>query len=420
MTKQLAKNVNLQVIPTKKYKTIQMSIRFATEITKEKSSLRTLLSSLLETNSLNYPTSTAISKKLSDMYGARMGTGTSKKGNRHYFNANFTLVNPKYLPNEGSLLEEGIAFFKEILFKPNAKEGKFDVETFNREKKNLQAYIESIYDDKQTQASLSLQNLYYEASEEQATPSFGNVEDIEAITNEQLYNYYLEMLATDEVSITVLGDVEENEIEQYFVGFPFNPRPTAQSDIMYKRELNNKTTEKIENLDVQQAKLNLAYQTDVYFHDANYFPMQVFNGIFGGFAHSKLFLNVREKESMAYYASSSLDTFRGSMTVQTGIDSRNKDKVMGLIQEQLEAIMTGDISEEEMTQTKAMIRNQYILSQDNPNATMEATYLADKVPASAITDEEWLSKLEKVTKEEVQKMAEKVNLQSIYFMQGGK
>lgn len=77
---------------------------------------------------------------------------------------------------------------------------------------------------------------------------------------------------------------------------------------------------------IVQAKLNLAYQTNVYYDEPERFALMVFNGLFGGFPHSKLFMNVREKESLAYYASSSVDTFRGFMSVQTGIDERTEIK----------------------------------------------------------------------------------------------
>ncbi|MGX6961996.1 EF-P 5-aminopentanol modification-associated protein YfmF [Vagococcus xieshaowenii] len=418
MSKELAKNVNLHVIPTKKYKTIHVLIRFSTELTREKASLRTLLSSLLETNSLNYPQQTDISKKLSDMYGAKMGVGTSKKGNRHYMNAVFSMVNPKYLPNEDTLLAEGFTFMRDILFNPNAKEGQFDEETFHREKKNLIAYIQSIYDDKQSLAALNLQSLYFSEDDAQKTPGFGRAEDVETIGNTQLYNYYQQLLTEDEVDIVVLGDVQEEEIASLLTSYKFEDREPISVNPMYSRERQLTITDKVETLPVQQGKLNLAYQTDSYFHDEHYFTLQVFNGIFGGFAHSKLFMNVREKESMAYYASSSLDTFRGMMTVQTGIDSQNKEKVLTLVSEQLEAMRQGEISDEEMLQTKAMIRNQFILSQDNPSASMESLYLAKKFPQSAIDDEEWLTRLDAVTKEDVQQMAKQVELQAVYFMEG--
>ncbi|MGX6978861.1 EF-P 5-aminopentanol modification-associated protein YfmF [Vagococcus elongatus] len=414
----LAENINLHVIPTKKYKTIQIMIRFATEMTREKASLRTLLSSMLETNSRHYPTSTAMSKKLSEMYGARFNVGTNKKGNVHQLNLVLSIVNPKYLPHETALLEEGLMFLNEVLFSPNIKDGQFDLATFGREKNNLQSYINSVYDDKQSHAALSLQELYFSDSEAQKTPGFGKAEDVASITSEELATYYLKMLREDTVDVMVLGDVSTEDVAEQLASFAWGERAVAENDQMYYQKPHGDVLEKKETLPVKQGKLNMGYHTGIYFHDENYFAMQVFNGLFGGFPHSKLFVNVREKESMAYYASSSLDTFRGMMTVQTGIDSQNREKVLRLIEEQRQAVIDGQVSDEVMLQTKAMLKNHYLLSQDNPNAILESEYLKLKFPQSALTDAQWLGKLESVTLEEVQQVAKNVRLQAIYFMEG--
>lgn len=411
-------HVNVYVIPTDKYKTIQLMIRFTTKMTRKNASLRTLLGSMLETNSLNYPTQTEVSKKLSDMYGARMSINCNKKGNMHYLNAVLTIVNPHYLPDEKGLLNESVDFLKEMLFSPNMIEGRFDEATFEREKKNLQSYIQSIYDDKQSQAALSLQELYFSDDVNQQTPGFGRAEDVSKITNEDLVSCYQEMLTEDMIDIMVIGDVQEEEIYQALRALPLDNNKGTKVEAMYRQSLRSEVLNKVETLPVQQGKLNLGYQTGVYFHDEDYFALQIFNGLFGGFPHSKLFTNVREKESMAYYASSSIDTFRGMMTVQTGIDSQNKEKVLNLIQEQLTALIEGDITKEDMLQTKAMLRNQYLLSLDNPSAIVESVYLKKKFPASNISDEEWLSRLEAVTLEDVKQVAANVQLQAIYFMEG--
>ena len=135
---------------------------------------------------------------------------------------------------------------------------------------------------------------------------------------------------------------------------------------------------------------------------------QVFNGLFGGFPHSKLFMNVREKESMAYYASSHLDTFRGMLTVQTGIDDRLKDKVMTLIDAQLASLQLGEISQEDLYQTKEMLKNQYRLSQDNPSVMMEVSYLSHYIPNMVMSDDDWFNKIDAVEVADVQRVAQRV------------
>lgn len=418
MTYQLAEGVNLHVLQTKQYKTVRIFVRFTTRLAKETLTKRSLLSSLLETNSLNYPDQTQLSAKLADLYGASFGLSVRKKGNLHWLNAGISFVNGKYV-NDSKIFNQVVDFLKEVLFYPNIKEQKFDQLTFDLEKNNLKLYLESLNEDKQTMASLALQELYFEQSAAQKIPSMGTIEDLEELTAGSLATYYQEMIATDQVDIFVVGDVSAEEVKEAIEKLPFMDRVYLHPEIYYTQPKVNIIKERQIQEPVVQAKLNLAYQTDIYYDQPERFSLMVFNGLFGGFPHSKLFMNVREKESLAYYASSSVDTFRGFMSVQTGIDGKNRNQVLHLIHDQLESLRNGEVTELEFAQTKAMLRNQYLLSLDAPQATIETAYLDNWLPETQLTDEEWLSRMEKVTIHDIQDVAQKVELQAIFFLDGG-
>lgn len=416
MSIQLQEGVNIHVLPTKKYKTIRIVLKFRTPLDKKNITKRALLSSLLETNSKKYDSQTKLRSELANLYGASFGLSVTKKGTMHMLTVGMTIVNEKYLSANENVLQEGIDFLKEILFHPNATDGKFDEETFNREKENIADYYESIFDDKQAYASLSLQRLYFE-DENQKTPSIGTLEDLNNITAASLYEYYQELLAEDCVDIYVLGDVEESEMTEAFRAFPFKARQVPSESIFYTAATHNKLIEEIEQQEVTQAKFNLAYETNVFYQDKNYFAAQIFNGLFGGFPHSKLFMNVREKESLAYYASSTLDTFRGMMTVQTGIDSTKVEQVREIIQLQLIEMQNGNFSDEAIDQTKEMLKNQILQSEDNPGAVMEKMYTHQLV-GSTLTTAEFEQKINEVTKEEIIKIANQVYLKATFFLTG--
>ena len=299
MTYQLAEGVNLHVLQTKQYKTVRIFVRFTTRLAKETLTKRSLLSSLLETNSLNYPDQTQLSAKLADLYGASFGLSVRKKGNLHWLNAGISFVNGKYV-NDSEIFNEAVDFLKEVLFYPNIKEQKFDQLTFDLEKNNLKLYLESLNEDKQTMASLALQELYFEQSDAQKIPSFGTIEDLEELTAESLATYYQEMIANDQVDIFVVGDVSEEEVKVALEKLPFTGRTYAHPEIYYTQPKVNIIKERQIQEPVVQAKLNLAYQTGIYYDQPERFSLMVFNGLFGGFPHSKLFMNVREKESLAY------------------------------------------------------------------------------------------------------------------------
>ncbi|MCZ4355077.1 MULTISPECIES: EF-P 5-aminopentanol modification-associated protein YfmF [Enterococcus] len=418
MVYQLAEGVNLHVLPTKQYKTIRIFIRFTARLQQEVITKRSLLSSMLETNSLNYPDQTKLSAKLAELYGASFGLSVRKKGNLHWLNVGISFVNGEYV-NDTNLFSQAVDFLKEVLFYPNIKNQQFDQLTFDLEKNNLRLYLESLKEDKQTFASYALQELYFENSPEQKIPSLGVVEEIDKITARSLAAYYQEMMANDQIDIFVVGDVDPDKAAEAVGQLPFEPRETAHPELFYTQPQVNIVKERQVREPIVQAKLNLAYQTNVYYDEPERFALMVFNGLFGGFPHSKLFMNVREKESLAYYASSSVDTFRGFMSVQTGIDEKNRNQVLRLIHEQLESLRNGEITDLELAQTKAMLRNQYLLSLDSPQAAIEASFLDSWLPETKLSDEEWLKRMESVTIKEIQQVAEQIELQAIFFLAGG-
>ncbi|HGF7252463.1 TPA: M16 family metallopeptidase [Enterococcus faecium] len=418
MVYQLAEGVNLHVLPTKQYKTIRIFIRFTARLQQEVITKRSLLSSMLETNSLNYPDQTKLSAKLAELYGASFGLSVRKKGNLHWLNAGISFVNGEYV-NDPNLFSQAVDFLKEVLFYPNIKNQQFDQLTFDLEKNNLRLYLESLKEDKQTFASYALQELYFENSPEQKVPSLGVVEELDKITARSLAAYYQEMMANDQIDIFVVGDVDPDKAAEAVGQLPFEPRETAHPELFYTQPQVNIVKERQVREPIVQAKLNLAYQTNVYYDEPERFALMVFNGLFGGFPHSKLFMNVREKESLAYYASSSVDTFRGFMSVQTGIDEKNRNQVLRLIHEQLESLRNGEITDLELAQTKAMLRNQYLLSLDSPQAAIEASFLDSWLPETKLSDEEWLKRMESVTIKEIQQVAEQIELQAIFFLAGG-
>lgn len=409
----LQPGVKLTVIPTEKFKTIRLFVRFSTKHQKAVASKRALLTNLLETNSFNYPTQTKLSEKLADLYGASFGLNVSKKGNIHQVNLMMNLVNGKYI-NEQDIFAEGIKLIQEILFRPNIKEGAFDQETFQREKENMMDYLESIKEDKQTLAALRLQELYFAEDIDQKTPSFGTKEDLNSLSAYDLVQTYHEMMTQDQIDIFVVGDIEEEKTKEVIQSLPFSPRSSLQTEIFYKQELKAEVQSEVLYEPVIQAKLNLAYQTSIYYNDQRRFPLLVFNGLFGGFPHSKLFINVREKASLAYYASSMFDSFRGIVTVQTGIDSKDRSRVLSLIEEQLESLKSGDFTESELQQTKVMLKNQFLLSLDSSRGLIETAYLKQWFSEIVQDEKEFEYKIMAVSKEDVKKVAADLQLQAIF------
>ena len=405
----------MHFLPSEKYKTIRINVRFATPLDATTIEKRTLLASLLETSSQKYPTQTAMSQALAEMYGARFGLSVNKMGNRHIMTAVMNVVNDKFLTEKG-VLQTAVDFLQEVLLHPLTENGHFSEATFAREKENLLRYMEGVYEDKQTYSALKLQESYF-SDENQQVPSFGTADRLKAITNDDLYAYYKKMLAEDQVDITIIGDLEETVAQALFADFPFGQNPRLEKSIYYDQAVTNVVGEVQEQQTLMQSKLNLAYHAPSDVYGPTYFAGMVFNGLFGGFPHSLLFMNVREKESLAYYASSSYDGFRHFLTVQTGIDGKNRMHVLHLISRQLQAMQRGDFTELAFNQTLANLKNNFLMRQDSPQSEIEFAY-QQSVVDHGVTAEAWLDSLARVTAADVVNFAKEVRLQSVFFLEG--
>lgn len=414
---ELVKGVNLNIIPSKQFKTTRIFISFIKNIeSKKELAERALLANYLEMCSQNYPTQIDIARKLSQMYGASFGSSVDRRGNYQLINFSIDYIEGKYLVGNKDLFSEVIEFLKEIIFNPlKVGENKnFDEETFTRQKNNTITYLKSIKEDKQAYATAKLRKLYFD-NEIQQVPSFGESEDVEKLTISDLMDAYQKMLNTDRVEIMISGDVNTDEVVNKFSVLPFKARNISRVSMSYTQEIKQEIVTQIDEEPLSQSKFDMAFRLPVVYRGDLHYAALVFNSLFGGSALSLLFTVVREKMSMAYYANSNFDPFRQLLVVQTGISYANKDKVQELILEQLERLKKGDFEDELLEQNKNNLISSYISRLDSQTSALLRAQSA-ALTGINVTIEEWLDNLQSVTKDDVMKVAKMVELQATYML----
>jgi predicted Zn-dependent peptidase len=406
----------LHVVQTEKYKTNTLVWKMKAPLTKETVTKRALLPHVLQSSTKNYPSTTALRSYLDELYGATLYVDLSKKGEYHVISFSIEIANEKFLSDPSPLLKKGFELLAEILTNPNLSETGFEQGTVDKEKRTLKQRIQSVFDDKMRYSNVRpLEEMC--KSEPYALQVNGEADDVDVITPETLYEYYQRAFKEDEMDLYVIGDVKEDDVKQFALELlQFDKR--VPSTVETQRTITpEKVNEVIEQQDVKQGKLNMGYRTNIIYGDPDYFALQVFNGIFGGFSHSKLFINVREKASLAYYAASRLESHKGLMMVMSGIDLKNYDKAVGIINEQMDAMKKGDFTDEELVQTKAVIQNQILETIDTARGLIEILY-HNVVSDSSIELNDWINEMQKATKEEIIAVAKKIELDTIYFLTG--
>ncbi|MBD8031819.1 MULTISPECIES: EF-P 5-aminopentanol modification-associated protein YfmF [Solibacillus] len=412
---EIAKGVSLHIRQTAQFKTVNFSIKWRAPLNEETAAERTVLSNVLQHSNEKFPTAASYRSYLDDLFGTVLYFDTTKRGQEHTVLLNVETVNDQYL-SHGNVLNEVISLIQEAIFKPNFENGVFKEAIVKREKEMVIQRIQSIFDDKSRYAQKRLTEIMRPNSAASISAN-GTIETVKAITPQSLTKTYEEMIANDVIDIYVVGDINVQEMtEQLKAAFPFADRNVPQST------KENSTSTKVEpytkeTQEMKQGKLHIGYSTPVRFGDEDFPKMQIFNGIFGGYAHSKLFMNVREKESLAYYASSSYASHYGLLFVVSGIEPANEEKARKLIDEQLKVMQNGEISDLELAQTKAMLINQLKEALDSPRGQIEI-FDQYKTLDEPFTLDTWTLRWQSVTKEDVQKMAQQIELQATYFLCG--
>ncbi|WP_438350199.1 EF-P 5-aminopentanol modification-associated protein YfmF [Paenibacillus sp. FA6] len=414
-----AGRLRIHVMPTKRFKTFAISLYVGTPLSEETVTSTALTPFVLRRGTESFPETTQFRERLEQLYGAGFGFDVYKRGDYQIVQFRMDTINDSFVQSEESLLESSFAFLGEVVTRPVLEDGHFRNAYVQAEKENVRKKLESIVNDKiRYAAERCLEEMC--RNEPYRLHPLGQRKDLDSITSESLYNSYIKWLNESSIDLYVVGDTTIEEVqkmvEQHF--HLDSSTPVSYESHQSTRDVSDVRTI-VEKLDVNQGKLNMGLRTTITYGDDAYASALVYNGILGGYPHSKLFLNVREKESLAYYASSRYDGHKGIGTIQSGIEVQNYEKAVTIIRNQLEEMRTGQISELEMSQTKAMIRN-LLLEMDDSAFEMISFDFNSQLSGKDRTAEQLLQQVKNITVDDVHAAAATFELDTIYFLTGQK
>ncbi|QOS99757.1 insulinase family protein [Brevibacterium sp. JNUCC-42] len=418
-TKSQVNGMNLHILQTEKFKSITMIVNIEQELTEENASKTALLAMVVKRATARFPEPQKLRQHLDYLYGAIFDVDVAKKGERQVLQVYMEVPNEKYLSGKQSLVEDAIQFVGDILTRPYLVHDQFDSNYVEAEKKSLTKKIESIVNDKMRYANQRITEEMFK-DEAYAISALGDLPHLAKVDVASLTDYYHQLVDNNPIEIFVVGDVKEDEIRSLFEKH-VQLSSQRQSSLDIQRSSKKVTEQKtiVDRMDVNQAKLNIGCRTNIIYKDDDYPALLVYNGILGGFPHSKLFLNVREKASLAYYAVSRLESHKGVVMMMSGIDAKNYEQAVTIIKEQIAMMEKGEISQEEMDMTKATLYNQFKELLDSGKMMVEYAY--NGVISGKTRDlQTLLTEIEKVSVQDVVNVAKKVELDTIYLLRDKK
>jgi predicted Zn-dependent peptidase len=404
-------------IKSDKFKTARTDIFLTDPLTAEYVSANALVPALLKRGCEGYPTSRLLERRLEDLYGASFDNQVMKKGETQVIHLAVAHVADRYASGGEHLFADASALLAEILTRPVLTDGLFRQDAFSLERENLLDAIRSRVNDKIRYASLRCVEEMCRG-EAFAIHAEGSEADAASLDAFRVTGAWERLIRTCPAYVYFSGEMADSDVRARMDGFALMPRspaaikpgPVVDSDAL--RPVRRVT----EVMEVNQGKLCMGLRTRVRPDSADWPALMVYNGILGGDLHSKLFQNVREKASLAYFASSRLERHKGLMFINSGIEAANREQAEEIILEQLSDMKRGAVTTEEFDATLRSLDTAFKATQDSQPGIAEFHFGQHMLGVEESLDS-MAVKVSRVTVEDVVRLAQQVSLDTIYFLQ---
>ncbi|MBQ8603814.1 MAG: insulinase family protein [Oscillospiraceae bacterium] len=407
----IAPNVHLTQLPNDKFKRNRLSITLILPNEREKATMYALLPGLLERAYEDYPTLQRFSRKLNRMYAAQMMVGTSVVGGNRCLRFTAQGIKNEYCIEGEDLLLEMCSVLLGVMFRPCLENGAFIEEWLQIEKYKLREEIEGEINDKRGYCVKNARRKFF-GDHLNGVERLGYLEEIDSITPQQLYDCYTRLLEKAVVEIFITANNADTAAEKLKQAFGYKKDGVTKILPVTAMPCTEVQTYN-ETMDTTQGKICLVYTTQRLLTEEERYHMLVASALFGGTASSRLFKNVREKQSLCYYCAAGFNGFTSSMSVDSGVEHQNTQRTIDAIQYELDALIHGEITDQEIRETQLTISNSLKANYDGLHG-LEAWYLNEAIRGSEMTPEMVIEKANRVTAQDIKNVLKLLNLNVIY------
>ena len=411
---ELGQGVYLTYLPSDKFKTSFLSAQFVTPLRRQSAAANALIPAVLRRGTARYPDMQSLSAALDLLYGARIEYTVRKKGENQCVGFVASFIDDAFVPGGEKLLEPVAKLLGEMILTPATRNGRFIGAYVDGEKENLIDAIRGIVNDKRDYADKRLLEEMC-AQEPYGISRLGEEKDVEKLTVARLDAAYRELVSASRLELFYIGAAPLERVrlalEEALSALPrktvIAPAPTttrpAPAEPRYVTE----------EMDVTQGKLSMGFRC---LHPD--LPAVILaNALFGGTSNSKLFLNVREKLSLCYFASSVFHRKKGLITVSSGIETKNYQKAYDEIMAQLRAVQAGELEDWELEGARSTMVNAFRTMEDS-QGRMEDFYLGQAATGQDETPADLVAQLQDVTLDRILEAAADIRLDTVYFLKG--
>jgi len=412
----LANGVEGKYLKTNKFKTSRISVNMFVKADEKEIAAYSLLQMMLLNATVDYPNYTLLNKALNELYGASFNGDIIKFGDMRLIKFSITYLDDKFALNGDKVSEKATDLLLNAIFNPPLYDGKFKQEDFKNNKRLLVEQIESEINEKRRYAIYNTEKAMYK-DELAGIERYGSAETVKALTNEEVVAASLKLLNEAFVRVNVVSvSSPDNVFKKISEKFNMLDRNVEKVNLSTYHKASDKVNFVNEQLDVTQGKLCLGFAVDTDKSREDVAKAAIFVDMFGGGPYSKLFTNVREKQSLCYYCAARFDSRKSTFIVDSGVLQENKDKAYNGILEQLNEMKKGNFSDDELAASK-MAMCDALNSVSDLSSSLENWYSMLTFDTDE-TLETYIEKIKNVTREDIVAKANSVKLDTVYFLGG--
>jgi len=417
---QLFPGVWLRTVHTDKFKSAYLSLTLMTQLNRENASANALLPRVLRRGTMVHPDMESLSAALDELYGGAVEPVVRKKGESQCVGFLASFLDNAYALNGEDILSGAAELLGEMLLNPLTRDGVFDPDYVEGEKANLIDELRGQINDKRIYATRRLTQLMCR-EESFGADKLGQEDKVAAITPESLWARYQKLLSSAQIEVYYSGSADPERVreimERVFSTLPVSQeREEPECEVRIHAEQEPNVIEEV--MDVNQGKLAMGWRTGgITVWEEECPALVLCSAVFGGTSMSKLFMNVRERLSLCYYASSALEKQKGLMIVSSGIEFQNYETAKREILAQLEDVKAGKITDDELEGARRILINQYRSIEDE-QGRMEEYWLGQAAAGTEDDPGTLAARLETVTGEQIAQVARKLELDTVYFLKG--
>ncbi len=408
----IADGVGFTEIIDPKLRTSVLKIKFVTELSEKTAQLNSIVSLLVPSSNSRIKTYSEMSDRLDALYGSSLYSDTNKNGDCQTVTISADCINNRFAFDKEDILGELLDIINDCIFSPNTDGEGFDKTEFELKRRELIESICSDINNKRWYAMLRAQKTIFKG-EPGENSVYGQVETAEKITPSEAYEAYLWLLKTAVIEIYFVSPAEDHSAKERFRKmFDGMERDVQKVRFRAPSPLKDEVCRVTEKVKMKQTKVVMAFKSLTEKREA----ASVMARLLGGTPFSKLFTNVREKMSLCYYCAASFVYSKGTLFVESGVETENAEKLVAEVQNQLDGIKNGNFTDEEFENTRRYLINLVNGVEDSPGSLI-SWYFGGRCCDDDISPEEHIHRLEKLTREDIIDAARSFSLDTVYVME---